>query len=159
MALFTNSQRIEWIEFWKSVLEAWHSDFFTISEMKLWKDEQNVIRSLPVDFTGDFFNNGKYKWSSSVYNAEMVIEKAIFYTDSYTLFYTNFFIDEFNLHKSVSSLCDQNQDSIEKAVSDFDILNSPFYRTNLSSRDYYNTLAISEWPYKFGIISAICFLL
>lgn len=142
----TGYQRIIWIKLWKSILQqnVWHWFFFDIPEIKEWKCKNDSVRFWGLDLRGDFFTNGKYAWNSSLHNAEVVINYAKDYHTTYDLFLNNFFTDNFNLHKSVFSLCDQNSDIIEKNIPEFDIINSDFYKKSQTREEYFNTLSVSR---------------
>lgn len=82
-----------------------------------------------------FFNIGEYRWPLSLYNAELVIEQSIHYTQLYDLLINNAFDINLNLHKSIFSLCDQNSDIIEENISDYLITKSNFFNTTLTRKE------------------------
>ncbi len=153
--------RVDYIFLWKNVFErdSWNSSFFQISEIKKWVWETELLHDRYVDFSGDFFHNGKYKWPSSLYNAELVVKEAKNYTNLYDLLSSEPFNSNLNLHKSISSLCEQNSDLIEENIPSDIIFDSDFYYSNQTNEEYFKSLNFSTWPYEVFVISAICYLL
>ena len=153
--------RIKWAQLWTRILqyENWNFSFFQVPEMKKWAFETELITDVYVNFHGDFFHNGKYMWPSSLENATLVVQEAQNYTNLYDLIISEPFNSNLNLHKSTSSLCEQNSDLIEENIASDIIFNSNFYYSNLTSEEYFNSLNLSTWPYEIVVISAICYLL
>lgn len=121
--------------------------------------KNNLITIANVNFNGNFFHSGPYSWPSSLYNAQLVVEEAKNYINLYDLLIHEPFDSNFNLHKSISSLCDTNSDLIEENIGSDTIFNSNFYYLNLTSEEYFKSLNLSTWPYEVVVISAICYLL
>ncbi len=154
-------ERLKWAILWKTILknETWDFNFFQVAEIKKWVLETELITDVQVNFHGEFFHNGKYMWPSSLDNARLVVEEALNYTNLYDLFINEPFNSNLNLHKSISSLCEQNEDLIQENIGSDIIFNSNFYYTNQTSEEYFNSLNLSTWPYEVVVISAICYLL
>lgn len=152
--------RFKWAELWKSILQykTWNFSFFQVPEIKKWVWDTELMTDVSVNFHGDFFHNGKYRWPSSLNNAKLVVIEALNYTNLYELIISEPFDSNFNLHHSISSLCEHNSDLIQENIGEDVIFNSNFYYSNQTSEEYFNSLNISTWPYENVIISAICYL-
>jgi hypothetical protein len=151
--------RVIWTNLWKEILQKkWNLSFFEISEIKKWALDTESFNKIGVNFAGDFFSSGKYKWSSSLNNARLVVQEAKNYTNLYNLIINEPFDSNLNLHKSLSSLCEQNPYLIQKNIGADIISDSNFYSSNQNRGEYFNSLNISSWPYEVVVISAICYL-
>jgi hypothetical protein len=116
------------------------------------------LDKIGVNFTGDFFDTGRYMWPSSLHNAKLVVKEAQHYSNLYNLLINELFDSNLNLHRSLSSLCQQNPFLIQENIGADIIFNSNFYSSNQTRREYFNSLNISTWPYEIVVISAICYL-
>lgn len=152
------NNRIIWINLWQEILENWNSSFFEISEIKKWVSDTEYLDKIGVNFTGDFFDTGRYMWPSSLDNAKLVVKEAKNYSNLYNLLINEPFDSNLNLHRSLSSLCQQNPFLIQENIGADIIFNSNFYSSNKTRREYFNSLNISTWPYEIVVISAICYL-
>jgi hypothetical protein len=145
---------------WVYILDcrAWNFSFFQVPEIKKWVWETELITDVGVNFHGDFFHNGKYRWPSSLNNARLVVKEALNYSNLYELIISEPFDSNFNLHHSISSLCEHNSDLIQENIGEDIILNSNFYSSNKTREEYFKSLNVSSWSYENVIISAICYL-
>lgn len=153
--------RFRWRLLWKNILDyrTWNFSFFQVPEIKKWVWENELITDIGINFHGDFFHNGKYRWPSSLSNARLVVKEALNYSNLYELMISEPFDSNFNLHHSTSSLCEHNSDLIQENIAEDIILNSNFYYTHQTREEYFKSLNVSSWSYENVIISAICYLL
>jgi hypothetical protein len=97
-------------------------------------------------------------WPSSLDNATLVVEEAINYINLDNLIISEPFDSNVNLHKSISSLCEQNSDLVKENIGSDVTFNSNFYYSNQTSTEYFKSLNLSIWTDKIVVISAICYL-
>ena len=151
--------RFIWTNLWQEILKKkWNLSFFEISEIKKWALDTEDFNKIDVNFTGDFFYPGRYMWPSSLHNARLVLEEAQNYTNLYNLIIHEPFDSNLNLHKSLSSLCEQNPYLIQENLGPDIIFDSNFYSSNQTRTEYFKSLNLSTWPYEVVVISAICYL-
>ncbi len=93
-------------------------------------------------------------------DARKVLEKCRYFTSTFDLLVHTYFIGKLNLHKSKSSINLSEVDAPyrNKEIREH-IINSNFYKSNLTREEYFNSLEISSWSYEDFIISAIYFCL
>lgn len=146
------------ISSWICLYKNWSIDFFQIVEI-----QNYVIKNQKLCLAlekSEYFKGGKKAWPSSVYNAELVVEEAMLYTNSFDLFNNNLFLQDFCLHKSFKDIVKKNfhyQKYSEFHVNK-EIAKSNFAIYEKNKKDYFNSLRIANWSYSDLIISAICFL-
>lgn len=143
---------------WNNILRNWQTDFFLIPNIKIvYSQFSNPISFSPIFFSQKmYFSKGKYAWQSSLYNAELVVSHALYYTNLYELLVNIPFGQDLNLHKSVSmEMLDDSVDIHEKAFESI-VLESTFYSSNKTQYEYFYNLEISGWEYQDVLISAVC---
>lgn len=121
-----------------------------------------MIKTYPYkpNFSGKFFNNSKYQWKSSLYNANLIIKNAIYHNNLYDLLLNHPFNEDLNLHRSVQSLENQNENMNYGYISPKTTYQSNFYNSNFeTSTEYFQQLNISNFLYDTVILSAICYIL
>lgn len=148
--------------------------FLKDSKTRLWKDQITKLSEIEkkeyekrnsfyilqyLNLENHPFFNGEFTWKHGLCNAKLVIEQALYYSDTYELLINNYFITSLNLHKSVASLTNQCSDIISENISKGDIENSDFFKSSKNQKQFFNDLDISQWNYETVIVSAICFVL
>lgn len=115
--------------------------FLKDSKTRLWKDQTTDLSGIEkkeyekrnsyyileyLNLENHSFFNGEFSWRHGLSNANLVIEQALYYSNTYDLLINNDFITSLNLHKSVASLSNQCSDIISENISKSDIENSDF---------------------------------
>lgn len=97
------------------------------------------------------------RWGSNLYNAEIVVKKAFCYLDTFDLLKNTIFSEDLCLHTVV----DFENESIDNifGLSNFDLTYCPFYKSQLTQIEYFNTLFISKITYNDFICSALVFVI
>ncbi len=109
------------------------------------KEQSNILIKLP--------------WTFGFANALTVVHEAQYYTNIFDVLNNNFFYQELNLHKTKESLLKQSPDIIAASLRDQEFKDSPFYKSDKNSYEYFITLEVSNWPVEFFFISALCYVL
>ena len=105
------------------------------------------------------FNQERFKWKSSAYNAVLVVQNGWKYHDSFTLFKKEGFLDDLNLNKDMDELQEENEDYSPGDIGEINFECSSFVKSNKTAKDYFSGLEMSKWEYYEILTSAIIFVM
>lgn len=112
------------------------------------------------NFQDSIFSEGEmFGWCYGLENAKLVAYNATRTNSVFELFCYFAGFDELNLHSSIDTIVDYEIRNEIRNLSASDLQNTPFFHSNLSEIDYFNTLPISKWDEDIIVGSALFFIL
>lgn len=98
--------------------------------------------------------NKVVRWSSTSENAQLVIKNAWRFTSVFEMLSTIVFSSDLCLHKENN---DANENQL--GISNLEIILFPYYKTNTTQIEYFNTLFVSTFQYHQFVGSALVYVI
>ena len=126
--------------------------------------EIKTITENKINFSNfKYGQNGKFRFPYNLQDAQAILDRAQFHTDSFTLLKNTYFESDLNLHSSIYSLQDEVDETDIRDVFDYIdeefLENSKFSKSNVDQKSYFQTLEIATWSYSDLVVSAAFFYL
>lgn len=123
-----------------------------------------TITQNKINFSNSKYGqNGKFRFPYNLQDAQAIIDRAQFHTDSFTLIINTYFESDLNLHSSIDSLEEEVDETDVRDVFgyiDEEFLeNSKFAKSHIDQKSYFQTLEIATWSYSDLVVSAAFFYL